>query len=429
MSVKVDGKIAEIQRRDQQGNKHETLQPPVAGDAFGEIPEFSDDPEAQEEHENENARYVGNEIENVPGARIGDGFRVAVLRERVLLGFRRLRSVGLLRSESRGQRAATAWDARGRFGFESACGESLAPREDGASARVTSESRGTCERRWTSCDDEENYAFSMAVVRAAAVVTFGNESFVLRPEYEARRAELQVDAMVGSTRHCTSRLSWLLRTLGSRRMRGLEAVVAHGTGGGKSDVHDGGPSLEFVVAVAVEQIGNADGRGGAGGFDGCEGRMIIDDVVGEQDFLAAAATHVESGKVIERAGSGHTGKEPVVGGVPKAVFVCRVASAFGAGAVGTVARGLGSGADVDSWAKSFCREARGSEGKQQCKWNGAQPLDSGPGSSIVVVFSHYGAREYHRRVRVVFYPLRGSFSTKPRSGLLLRYGWFSTQLF
>jgi hypothetical protein len=95
--VKVDGKIAEIQRRDQQGDKHETLQPPVARDALGEIPEFSGDPEAQEEHENQNACYIRNEIENVPGTRIGDGFRVAVLRERVLLGFLGVWSIALLR--------------------------------------------------------------------------------------------------------------------------------------------------------------------------------------------------------------------------------------------------------------------------------------------------------------------------------------------
>ena len=97
MPIKVDGKTAEIQRRDQQGDKQETLQPPVGGDALGEIPEFSGDPEAQEEQENQNACYIGNEIENVPGTRIGDGLRVAVLRERVLLGFRGLWSVALLR--------------------------------------------------------------------------------------------------------------------------------------------------------------------------------------------------------------------------------------------------------------------------------------------------------------------------------------------
>ena len=43
------------------------------------------------------------------------------------------------------------------------------------------------------------------------------------------------------------------------------------------------------MAVAMEQIRNADGGGCAGGFDGREGRMIIDDVVGEQNFLVAAA--------------------------------------------------------------------------------------------------------------------------------------------
>ena len=49
--------------------------------------------------------------------------------------------------------------------------------------------------------------------------------------------------------------------------------------------------------------------------------MIVDDVVGEQNFLAAAATHIQGGEIIECTGSGYTGKEPAVGCVPKGMFV------------------------------------------------------------------------------------------------------------
>ena len=186
-------------------------------------------------------------------------------------------------------------------------------------------------------------------------------------------------------------------------MGGLEAVIADGAGGGKSDVHDGGPALEFVVAVVVEQIGNADGRCGAGGLDDGESRMIIDDVVGEQNFLAAAATHIQGGEIIECTGSGYTGKEPAVGCVPKGMFVR--GRDFRLWRRGAGRRGH------RSWirrgrrflGKEPFRAARGSEREQQYEWNCAQPLDSGPVSSIVVVFSHHSVREYHRRIRVVFY--------------------------
>ncbi len=148
-------------------------------------------------------------------------------------------------------------------------------------------------------------------------------------------------------------------------MGGFEAVVADGAGGGKSDVDDRGPALEFVMAVVVEQVGNADGRCGAGCFDGCESRMIIDDVVGEENFLAAAATHIEGREIVERTGSGYTGKEPVVGCIPKGMFAC--------------GRGFrlwrrGSGhCGQRSWIRrgrrflgeELFREARVSEGKQQ----------------------------------------------------------------
>lgn len=100
-------------------------------------------------------------------------------------------------------------------------------------------------------------------------------------------------------------------------MRGLETVVAHGAGGREPDVDDRSRAFEFVMAVMMEQVGDADRRARAGGFDDGERGVIIDDVVGEQDFLAAATAHVERGKIIERARGADAGEEPVVGRVPK----------------------------------------------------------------------------------------------------------------
>jgi len=104
-------------------------------------------------------------------------------------------------------------------------------------------------------------------------------------------------------------------------MRGLEGVVANRASGRETNMNDRGPTLELVMTVTVEQIRNADGGGGAGRFDGRESRVIIHDVVGEQNLLAAAAAHVESRKVIERAGGGDAGEQPVVGLVPESMRV------------------------------------------------------------------------------------------------------------
>jgi hypothetical protein len=131
---------------------------------------------------------------------------------------------------------------------------------------------------------------------------------------DCKRAPTPNRAVVRTCEGC-----WL-RSLGSGGMGGLEAVIAHGTCGGESDVDDRGPALEFVVAVAVEQIRYADRGGGTGGFDSRESRMIVDNVVGQQDFLAPTMAHVERRKIVEGARSAHTSKEPVVGPVPKAVL-------------------------------------------------------------------------------------------------------------
>ena len=214
-------------------------------------------------------------------------------------------------------------------------------------------------------------------------------------------------------------------------MGGLEAVIADGAGGRKSDVDDGGPTLEFVMAVVVEQIGNADGCSGAGSLDGCESRMIVDDVVGEQNFLAAAATHIQGREIIECTGSGNAGKEPVVGCVPKGMLVRGRGFRLWRRCSRHCGNRLGIRCGRRFLGEERFRAARVNECEQQYEWNCAQPIDSGPDSSIVVVFSHCGVREYHRRIRVVFYLVCARvFSTKPRSGsFLLRYGWFCTQLF
>ena len=78
----------------------------------------------------------------------------------------------------------------------------------------------------------------------------------------------------------------------------LEAVIAHRSGRCQTNMHDGSPALEFVVAVAVKKIRGADGRASGGGFDRGKRGVVVYDIVGQQDFLASSSAHVECRKII-----------------------------------------------------------------------------------------------------------------------------------
>lgn len=84
-------------------------------------------------------------------------------------------------------------------------------------------------------------------------------------------------------------------------MRGLQAIVTDGTGGGQADVHCGGPTLEAMVMVMMEEVGRSHRYTGRAGLDGGEARMVVDGFVGQENFLAAAAAHIQGGKIIEGA--------------------------------------------------------------------------------------------------------------------------------
>lgn len=84
-------------------------------------------------------------------------------------------------------------------------------------------------------------------------------------------------------------------------------------------MQNGNPALEAVMVGTMEEIRKADGSERAGGFDGGEGRLVVHDVVGEQDFVAAAAAHVAGGVEIQRACGSHASEEPGVSLIPEAV--------------------------------------------------------------------------------------------------------------
>src|ERR1700683_3555684 len=59
--------------------------------SLGKATQPGSDAKPQNHNEDENAEHIGKEIQNVFGARIRDRLFVALARQRVLLGFRRLR--------------------------------------------------------------------------------------------------------------------------------------------------------------------------------------------------------------------------------------------------------------------------------------------------------------------------------------------------
>src|SRR5437764_1262602 len=118
------------------------------------------------------------------------------------------------------------------------------------------------------------------------------------------------------------------------RMGGLEAVIARGAGGGKSDVNERRPSLELVMSATVKEIGSADGDTGCCGFDRCKGRVIVHSAVCKENLLPTAAAHVQRRKIVEGAGRAQAREQPAILFVPEAmwlqsIFLLRLADSRG----------------------------------------------------------------------------------------------------
>jgi len=71
-------------------------------------------------------------------------------------------------------------------------------------------------------------------------------------EAKSRRGRIRVVGPFGES----FPLRWLSL---NRKMLGFQTIVANHSETGHTDVHDGNPALEAVVACAVHQVGEADG--------------------------------------------------------------------------------------------------------------------------------------------------------------------------
>ena len=86
-------------------------------------------------------------------------------------------------------------------------------------------------------------------------------------------------------------------------------------------MYDRRPAFELVVVIVMKNVRNADGEARSAGFDGSEGGVIVDQIVGQQGFVAAAATEIQGGEIVEGAGGAYAGEEPSVFFVPEMVGV------------------------------------------------------------------------------------------------------------
>ncbi len=104
------------------------------------------------------------------------------------------------------------------------------------------------------------------------------------------------------------------------KVGGLKRIVSNRSGARQSDMHERGPALELMVAVAMEKIRGADGKAGSAGFNESKAGVIVHGFIGEKNFLAAAAPHVESGEIVRCARGRHPREEQVVFPIPEAMF-------------------------------------------------------------------------------------------------------------
>ncbi len=100
-------------------------------------------------------------------------------------------------------------------------------------------------------------------------------------------------------------------------MGGLQTIISHGSGSSQAGVDDGRPAFQAMVMVAMKNIREANGGHAGGGFDGSESGVVVDDIVGEQRLIAAAAAKVQCGEVVESAGSADGRKEQIVLSIPE----------------------------------------------------------------------------------------------------------------
>src|SRR5579872_6710366 len=74
------------------------------------------------------------------------------------------------------------------------------------------------------------------------------------------------------------------------------------------------------MASTMEQVRDANGRHGCGGFQAGESCRIVDYVVREQNLLSPTSLEVSSGSIVHAAGERDPAKESNICTIPKSVW-------------------------------------------------------------------------------------------------------------
>ncbi len=116
-------------------------------------------------------------------------------------------------------------------------------------------------------------------------------------------------------------LRLLRRAGGYRKVRRLQTIISHRTRRSQSNVYDRSPSLQLVMPIPMKQVRRADRYSRRRGFYRQKGRMIVHDIIRQQNLLSPASPHVQGRKIIQCPRSPDSREQPIVFLIPKPVFI------------------------------------------------------------------------------------------------------------
>lgn len=101
--------------------------------------------------------------------------------------------------------------------------------------------------------------------------------------------------------------------------QGFESVIPPGAEGRHARVADGKPSLQFVMAGTMQQIGESDGGGRPGCLQGYKSSRTVYDIIRKKDLFSATGEHVAGGTVVESASDHYCREQLHIALIPESV--------------------------------------------------------------------------------------------------------------
>ena len=97
----------------------------------------------------------------------------------------------------------------------------------------------------------------------------------------------------------------------------FQRVVSCNSEAGDTDMADGDPAFDLVVAKTVHPVGKTYRRDGSSSFQAGKSSGVIDYVVGNQNFISSARLEITGGSVIQASEDTDTGEQKDVRPVPE----------------------------------------------------------------------------------------------------------------